>query len=396
MGRGVLLAAWLGVVIAVPAWATVMYDIQRLDVPAEIGRLTRVQDMDINDSGKVIASVHGIETAFALVWNSGPLTPQIALGRGAGVHMAVALNNVGQGVIGTYYLGDNALMWSAEGSYALGPLTEGGSAWSINPINVGIWTPYFLASDINDLGAIVGGVETPEWTGSPYWSGPMYRPVLIDDEAHFHVLASERERQAIATTINNHGQIAGLARVVEENIPWQYGLASWVIWPSLDQMTSPSSSYGFASDINNRGQIAGIVIDADSDPVVLESDGTMRVIKLQNPDSGIANGQNESGVVVGKYQFIPWTDWGGADRAFVDRPDTGTQLLEELIDPALGWDFLCEAFAVNESGQIVGVGEYEGELSLFLATPIPEPGVCLAGVFAGAWWLGRRQRAMEA
>lgn len=394
MGRGYLLAAWLGAVIAVPAWATVMYDIQRLDMPAGVGAIDYVRDMDVNDAGKIIASVQNGPAAHALVWNPGQPTGTIALSRGGWTHMMVALNNVGRGVIGTYRLDDNLAMWSADGSFALGPMAEGDIDRPASPIDVGIWTPYFQAWDINDHGAIVGGVETPEWAGSE-WSGPMYRPALIDTDGYVHVLDSERERQAIVTSINNHGQMAGMARVVENAMPWQFGLASWMVWPSLDEMVPPSEQYGIALDINDRGQIAGMITGMLRDPVVLESDGAMRVLDMSDAEYGTANGQNESDVVVGKLQFLNWSDWTHTDRAFVDRPDIGTRLLQKLIDPALGWDSLQQAFAVNESGQIVGVGEYEGELSLFLATPIPEPGVCLAGVMAGAWWLGRRQRAME-
>lgn len=396
MGRGYLLAAWLGVVIAVPAWATVMYDIQRLDVPAGVGAIDYVRDMDVNDAGKIIASVQNGPAAHALVWNPGQPTGTIALSRGGWTHMMVALNNVGRGVIGTYRLDDNLAMWSADGSFALGPMAEGDIDRPASPIDVGIWTSYFQAWDINDHGAIVGGVETPEWAGSE-WSGPMYRPVLIDTDGHVHVLASERERQAIVTSINNHGQMAGMARVVENNMPWQFGLASWMIWPSLDQMAPPTTEYGIASDINDRGQIVGMITGWLRDPVILNPDGTMRVLSGRIGGEAIALGQNELDVVVGQFNFLfSQPTWIDVYRAFVDRPDIGTRLLQELIDPALGWDNLQKAFAVNESGQIVGVGEYGGELSLFLATPIPEPGVCLAGVFAGAWWLGRRQRAMEA
>ena len=41
---------------------------------------------------------------------------------------------------------------------------------------------------------------------------------------------------------------------------------------------------------------------------------------------------------------------------------------------AAGWDSLRSASAINERGQIVGIGERDGIDHGFLLTPVPEPG----------------------
>ena len=46
--------------------------------------------------------------------------------------------------------------------------------------------------------------------------------------------------------------------------------------------------------------------------------------------------------------------------------------LNDVIPTDSGWD-LREAKDINESGQIVGGGLYNGKYHAFLMTPVPEP-----------------------
>ena len=46
--------------------------------------------------------------------------------------------------------------------------------------------------------------------------------------------------------------------------------------------------------------------------------------------------------------------------------------LNDLISTDSGW-ILTEADSINNLGQIVGIGTYEGQMEGFLLTPIPEP-----------------------
>jgi hypothetical protein len=46
--------------------------------------------------------------------------------------------------------------------------------------------------------------------------------------------------------------------------------------------------------------------------------------------------------------------------------------LNDLIDPALGWELL-QALGINDLGQIVGHGRINGQTHAFLLTPVPVP-----------------------
>jgi hypothetical protein len=46
--------------------------------------------------------------------------------------------------------------------------------------------------------------------------------------------------------------------------------------------------------------------------------------------------------------------------------------LNSLLEPNSGW-ILRDAQGINEKGQIVGFGEFEGESRAYLLTPVPEP-----------------------
>lgn len=60
------------------------------------------------------------------------------------------------------------------------------------------------------------------------------------------------------------------------------------------------------------------------------------------------------------------------NRAAIWSDETGIRDLNSLIDPNSGWTLL-EANDINDSGWIVGVGEFMGVRTTFLATPVPEP-----------------------
>lgn len=82
-----------------------------------------------------------------------------------------------------------------------------------------------------------------------------------------------------------------------------------------------------------------------------------------------ANDINAVGDVVGRVAV------GGTDRAVLYRNGLGLVDLNTLIDPGSGWT-LFEATAINDFGQIVGIGQSQGA-GAFLLTPIPEPSALL-------------------
>jgi probable HAF family extracellular repeat protein len=66
-------------------------------------------------------------------------------------------------------------------------------------------------------------------------------------------------------------------------------------------------------------------------------------------------------------------DDAGKMHAFIHDGTNSLRWLENLISPNTGWTQLSEAGSINNLGQIVGIGLYNGESHAFLLTPIPEP-----------------------
>ena len=98
-------------------------------------------------------------------------------------------------------------------------------------------------------------------------------------------------------------------------------------------------------------------------------------------------GLNNAGMIVGSSNF-------GVPRAFVWTQDWGALDLNDMLDETgEGWQ-LTNAFDVNDRGQIVGQGLYQGQLRGFLLTPVPEPiGAIVIATAAGGLMLRPRRKA---
>ena len=62
---------------------------------------------------------------------------------------------------------------------------------------------------------------------------------------------------------------------------------------------------------------------------------------------------------------------------------------------AKGWD-LFAPHAINNAGQMVGYGIFQGERHIYLLSPVPEPetyAFMLAGLAVTGWLARRRNRA---
>lgn len=68
--------------------------------------------------------------------------------------------------------------------------------------------------------------------------------------------------------------------------------------------------------------------------------------------------------------------------------------LNSLIAPETGWE-LTSAFEINDRGDIIGVGNFNGEQRGFVATVVPEPssvlGILGLGLFGIGSWLKRKK-----
>jgi uncharacterized membrane protein len=135
----------------------------------------------------------------------------------------------------------------------------------------------------------------------------------------------------------------------------------------------------------------GIVVGNDNGQVAFWVDGVRTL--LAGPDggfSGLASSINSAGVIVGTS-----VDGDGREVPTIWNQTIPSDL-NNLIPANSEWD-LMEANAINDSGQIVGSGNYKGEQAVFLLTPlsvstVPEPACALASVAAAGLVLRRRRR----
>lgn len=217
-----------------------------------------------------------------------------------------------------------------------------------------------LAGDINNLAQIVGWSKSIRGLDHAYvWENGVMRDISTDP-ADFSV--------SRAFGINSSGQVVGEfspdARLPEHlrgprAVFWQDGVMQ-------DLGILPGHSSSVALDINEDAQVVGWsgAADASVSRAVLWSDGTMHDLgTLPGDESSRALAINGAGQVVG---------WSKSR----DRSDSRAVLwqsrevlnLNDLLLPCSGW-VLTEASDINEAGQIVGTGLYDGQVRAYLLEP---------------------------
>jgi uncharacterized membrane protein len=187
-----------------------------------------------------------------------------------------------------------------------------------------------------------------------------------------------------ALGINNAGDVVGRSST-------GVGLLNRaVIWPTTGGVIAfgPNNLMN-AVDINNMGAIIGEAADQFNAYYFFNGQTT-----LIGNLSGLIDGSttlralNDSGMAVGsstQLDFFQLRDHG----IIWDETD-GLQDLNELIPENSGW-FLGEAFDINNAGQIVGGGVFNGRSMGYLLTPVPEPTVGLLGILSLCLLLRRKR-----
>lgn len=155
----------------------------------------------------------------------------------------------------------------------------------------------------------------------------------------------------------------------------------------------------FLSDLNDRGDVVGMartagglahahLFTAEGEVIDLDTFGRTAEVAYS-----IARAVNNHRQVVGGYGD------GVSFNGFL-AGRSGMYDIESLLDPlsASQWD-ITEAMDINDAGQIIGMGRFNGRMTAFLlnplAAPVPEPAawlLLLAGVPVLAWSSRRQGR----
>jgi len=312
--------------------------------------------LGINNYGQIVgdSSVAGNATSYAYAYSNGVMTNLGTLSGTTGSY-AVGINNNGQIVGNTYtgmYTSSHAFIYSNGSMQDIGTL--GGSSSII------------LGSGINNSGQVVGISGT---TGGAAMHAFLYNNGRISDLT----LSTGLDW---AVDINDSGQIAGMNTSSHASL---YSNGNLTDLGTLGGQTS------FTTELNNNGQVVGASYVAGNTNLhaFLYSNGGMIDLGAQPGMDSYAFGINAGGMVVGQLQVVPG-QFGPANsyRAFLYNNGAMTDL-NTLLAADSGWT-LYSATSINDWGQIVGTGNFNGLDQAFLLTPttsaVPLPGA--------AWLLG--------
>ncbi len=377
-------------------------DVQALPLTNSVSReFCGITDVD-NDVAE--SSENNNEICTAVTWPKAfyAVKDLGAFGAVTQQHQQYALNNLGQVVGwaqqsgGPYPYSGHAYLWLPKAAYGLpGGLNDLGA------LADGWWS---RAYDINDFGQIAGDSNIQS-LATPVHAFRWWEDTIIDlstqgyfaygrgvnnlgqvvgysgDSEAFHAfvwdsftetmedLGTLGGNESCAYAINDAGQIVGQADAADGTSRaalWGYddGTSSWAV---------SDLGAGVANDISSSGEVAGYaaVMGGQSEAVIWQLAQAGRATAYHQRVLGTLGGAesrslaiNASGTTVG------WADTGsGARHAFIQK---GCQMLDlnNMIPQGSRWE-LFAATDINDAGQIVGYGEFDGVPRAFLLKPNP-------------------------
>jgi probable HAF family extracellular repeat protein len=305
----------------------------------------------INASGMVAVNAETFTPSFrgdSAVYSGGTLTP---LGTSSGLGMTIlSLNDQGDAVGSSttaFYYNHSTQMFTSLGT--LGGL-------------------YSYAEGINNSDVVVGYSTIS--TNGPYHAFEYVNGQMKD------LGALVPGGQSYADAINSAGYIAGSAYTAQNTVG--YPEHAVLIDPSgtfhdLGALGTGQLSEGLA--INSSNEVVGVstltATDFTTEHAFAYVNGQMVDLGTLGGTYSVANGVNDSGVVVGASYLSGTTN----EHAFVY--ENGSMIdLNSLLAPNSGWT-LISANAINDAGQITGIGiNGSGQEHAFLLqlSSVPEPG----------------------
>jgi probable HAF family extracellular repeat protein len=287
----------------------------------------------INNLGQVVGSAMvANETYHAFLFNgSGPLHDLCPSSNTTS--LALSINDNGE-IVGYFYEGN----MSQQAFYSNG----------VDPlVNIGIGAAgTSWAYDINNHSQIVGCTLN----GAVIFLGNGQLKTIETGFGYAHA-------------INDNGVVVGQSTDNGNAFPFRYnGLAP------LQNLGSFGMG-GAALDINNSGQIVGYSYDNLGKAHAFLTNGNNSLQDLGN----LGGGDSYAMAINNKEQIVgESTISDGTRHAFVCDANGSLQDLNGLIDSSLGWT-LIQSRGINDLGQIVGIGTYNGNTRGFVLTPVPEP-----------------------
>jgi len=307
-----------------PVHASVMYSL--VDLMPENPTINS-SAYSINDSGHIL----GFTTAGdSFVYQNGsvnwPSIPRYASPAGINSNGVVVGNSAGRGFV--YNNGVTQFLNGFSGS------------------------PYSTkAAGINDAGQIVGSA----------WNTQGNQRAIIANNGSLTDLGTLGGVWSQGNAINNSGQVTGEAQT-------SYGGHAFIT-RNGEMVDLGAFAWGVSRGwaINDIGQVAGtsLINSIEKHAFITTVDDRMIDIGLSGYSSE-AFGINNAGQAVGYFEDV---NNPGSKRAFVTLNGVMTDL-NTLIAANIGWT-LMEAYDVNNSGQIVGLGIAENGLQrAFLLNPV--------------------------
>ena len=305
----------------------------------------------INNAGQVVGwsttsegGGHGFLYAGGVMTDLGTLT-------GGSVSYATGINDMGQvvGYGGINAYGPQFREFTQGFIWTNGSLQPLGALYCSCSFNERYGTS--AAYGINTAGQVVGDSRTVR--------GKTFRHAFLSQSGAMQDIGGGPGGTSIsyAYGINDAGQVVG--RLDDRAFLWQDGAAQ-------DLGTLPGHASSAARAISGRGQVVGesVAPTGTEGSAFLWEAGAMRDLgALAGDPWSQANGINGRDQIVGRSGTRDWASshavlW----QAGVMRD------LNSLLPAGSGWG-LISASAINDAGQIVGVGMHDGRHRAFLMSP---------------------------
>ncbi|MDZ5455245.1 PEP-CTERM sorting domain-containing protein [Azohydromonas lata] len=369
LGHHVLMWA-LGAATAAGAVAASAGEVPRYRVQ-DLGRLIATAGLnlydsrleDINNAGIVVGGGSGASPLFMIEQGRLSLLPVDGF---ASDGRATAINERG-----------DILAWTLD--------NRGGGGYRDVVYRNGVATRHITApagtglgsvNAMNEAGQVIGRVMQVDSDGGAIGE---WLPI-INDAAGSRLITIPNARAADANAINDHGTVIGTADLNGRGsrvFVWRDGHSDVLPVP-IGGGDSPNDYY-YGQDINNAGQMLVRHMTYGPGSGMTEfiyQDGHYTRLPLdsdQRFDGGGGSDINEHGWVVGQRTFETPDGTAPDRRAFLYR-DSQLHDLDSLLRPqdSQRWQ-LSEAQALNDRGQIIGIGYLNGQLRQYLAAPVPEP-----------------------